>query len=124
MKAFLYSTLLLALPLVGRAQTSDSAPKPIALVTASSEQPKADPSAVTFSVEANSVSRVMRVRTNAKGPMQLEVNDSDGRPVLTKSLSANGSALSVPIGNLPDGSYIVRCAVGDKTFTRSLKIGQ
>lgn len=124
MKAFLYSTMLLALPLVGRAQTSDSAPKPSELITASSEQPKTDPSAITFNVEANPVSKVMRVRTNAKGPMQLEVNDVDGRPVLTKSLSANGSALSVPIGNLPDGSYIVRCSVADKTFMRSLKLGQ
>lgn len=124
MKAFLYSTLLLALPLIGRAQPSTPAGKPVELVTASSEQPKADPSAITFSVEANPVSKVMRVRTNAKGPMQLEVNDADGRPVLTKSLSANGTALSVPIGNLPDGSYVVRCAVADKTFMRSMKIGQ
>ncbi|RTQ47514.1 T9SS type A sorting domain-containing protein [Hymenobacter gummosus] len=124
MKAFIYSAFFLALPLVGRAQTTPAAPARQSLITSDTVQKKVDGPGITFSVEANRVSKTMRVRTNAKGPMQLEVNDSDGRPVLTKSLSANGSVLSVPIGNLPDGSYVVRCSVADKTFMRRITVGQ
>jgi hypothetical protein len=122
MKAFIYSAFFLALPLAGHAQTP--APAKPALITADTVQKKVDGPSITFSVEANPVNRTIRVRTNAKGPMQLEINDSDGRPVLTKALSANGSALSVPIGNLPGGSYVVRCVVADKTFMRRVTLNQ
>ncbi|MCC3156005.1 T9SS type A sorting domain-containing protein [Hymenobacter sp. 15J16-1T3B] len=123
MKAFVYSFLLMALPVVGLAQTSTT-DKPTALITAGAEQTKVDAPTITFNVEANPVNNTLRVRTNAKGPMQLEVNDADGRPVLTKALSANGAAMSVPLGNLPNGSYVVRCSVADKTFMRRVTLGQ
>ncbi|GAB3827124.1 T9SS type A sorting domain-containing protein [Hymenobacter jeollabukensis] len=123
MKAFLYSAFFLALPTLGLAQTATT-DKPTALITAGSEQTKVDGPNITFNVEANPVNNTLRVRTNAKGPMQLEVNDSDGRPVLTKALSATGAAMSVPLGNLPNGSYVVRCSVADKTFMRRVTLGQ
>ncbi|OON70871.1 hypothetical protein B0919_02355 [Hymenobacter sp. CRA2] len=95
-----------------------------ALITSDSVQRKVDGPSITFNVEANPVNHTLRVRTNAKGPMQLEVNDSDGRAVLTKSMLANGAAMSVPLGNLPGGSYVVRCVVADKTFMRRLTLNQ
>ncbi|GAB2945802.1 hypothetical protein GCM10027048_08590 [Hymenobacter coalescens] len=122
MKAFFYVTTLLALPLISQAQTTPT-PKP-ALITSDTVQKKVDGPNITFSVEANPVNNTLRVRTNAKGPMQLEINDADGRPVLTKALSANGVAMSVPLGNLPGGSYVVRCTVADKTFMRRVSVGK
>lgn len=123
MKALLYSVVLLTLPTLGWAQAAPT-DKPTALITAGPEVAKPEAPAITFNVEANPVNNTLRVRTNAKGPMQLEVNDSDGRPVLTKALSANGTAMSVPLGNLPSGSYVVRCSVADKTFMRRVTLGQ
>ncbi|UYZ58460.1 T9SS type A sorting domain-containing protein [Hymenobacter latericus] len=122
MKAYVYTFMFVALSSAALAQNSPTA-KPALITSDSVQQPVAGPG-ITFNVEANPVNNTLRVRTNAKGPMQLEVNDASGHPVLTKALSVNGSAISVPLGNLPGGSYVVRCMVADKTFMRRVTLGQ
>ncbi|KUG06031.1 hypothetical protein ASU33_01290 [Solirubrum puertoriconensis] len=114
--------MFVALSSAALAQNSPTA-KPALITSDSVQKPVAGPG-ITFNVEANPVNNTLRLRTNAKGPMQLEVNDASGHPVLTKALSANGSAISVPLGNLPGGSYVVRCMVADKTFMRRVTLGQ
>jgi uncharacterized protein YccT (UPF0319 family) len=121
MKAFVFTLMLVALSGAAFAQTAPAQP---ALITSDTVQKKIDGPNITFSVDANPVNNTLRVRTNAKGPMQLEVNDASGHPVLTKALAANGTAISVPLGNVPAGAYVVRCMVADKTFMRRINVGQ
>lgn len=122
MKAFVFAPLFVALSSAAFAQT---APVTVpALITSDTVQKKVDGPNITFNVDANPVNNTLRLRTNAKGPMQLEVNDASGHPVLTKALSANGTAMSVPLGSLPAGAYVVRCMVADKTFMRRVTLGK
>ncbi|WP_400192695.1 T9SS type A sorting domain-containing protein [Hymenobacter sp. B81] len=123
MKTLVFLSLLIATPALAIAQSAP-ATATSALISADTAKAKLAGPATTFSLEANRVTNALRVRTNAKGPMRLEINDADGRPVFTKALSATGSALSVPLGKLPSGSYVVRCTVGDKTYMRRMMLGQ
>ncbi|GAA4390051.1 hypothetical protein [Hymenobacter koreensis] len=123
MKHFFFLALLIALPVLTMAQSAPSVANS-ALISSDTVKSKLDAPSVTFNLEANPVTNALRVRTNAKGPMRLEINDTDGRPVFTKALSATGSALSVPLGNLPGGTYVVRCTVADKVYMRRMTLGQ
>ncbi|KAA9331283.1 T9SS type A sorting domain-containing protein [Hymenobacter busanensis] len=123
MKKLVFPILLSGFPLLGFAQSAPATAKS-ALISGDSAKSGVVAPTVTFSLEANPVNNSLRVRTNAKGPMSLEINDTDGRPVFTKSLSATGAPMTVPLGKLSGGTYVVRCTVADKVYMRRMTLGQ
>lgn len=104
-----------AAPAVGAATTP--APIPLAPVT-----PAADPNALKIKAEVNPVSHLLTVRCDAPGPTRIEINDQEGRPVLTKNTLVGTTPVSLNTATLPAGPYVVRCTAGDKKGTRLVQI--
>ena len=137
---------LLLAPLVGSAQTKPApatkAPvaKPAAATTpaatapadatATSEPialapvtPAADPNALKIKTDINPITHKLTVRCDAVGPTRIEINDKEGRPVLTKNTMAGTTPVMLDVTTLPAGPYVVRCTAGDKTGMRRVLLG-
>ena len=93
-------------------------------VSLSPVTPAASSTALKVRAELNPVTNRLSVRTDAAGPMRVEVNDSGGRPVITKNVLAGNKPVELNVGQLPAGSYVVRCTAGEKTGMRLVRLGQ
>ena len=94
--------------------TSKIAPAP--------ETPAANPNAIK--VKAEAVGGKLTVKTDNPGPTRVEVSDVGGRPVLTYTMMNGQTPAVLNVGQLPAGSYIVRCTAYEKTGMRRVMIGQ
>jgi|GEM_PF-5694353 len=86
--------------------------------------PAADPKALKVKADINPVTNKLTVRTDAAGPTRVEVNDVSGRPVLTYTMMVGTTPAVLNIGQLPAGSYVVKCTAGERTGMRRVSIGQ
>jgi hypothetical protein len=95
-------------------------PTPIALAPVT---PAADPNALKIRAEVNPVTHKLTVRCDAVGPTRVEINDKEGRPVLTKTMMAGTTPVTLDTAKLPAGPYVVRCTAGEKTGMRRVMLG-
>lgn len=101
------------------AEATPEAAKPIPLAPVT---PAADPNALKIRAEINPISHVLTVRCDAPGPTRIEINDQEGRPILTKNTLVGTTPVTLNVGTLPAGPYVVRCTAGDKKGTRLVQI--
>jgi hypothetical protein len=95
-------------------------PVPIALAPVT---PAADPNALKIKTEINPITHKLTVRCDAVGPTRVEINDKEGRPVLTKTMMAGTTPVTLDTAKLPAGPYVVRCTAGEKTGMRRVMLG-
>ena len=100
------------------AGVAPAVPIPLAPVT-----PPADPNALKIKAEYNPIGHALSVKCDAPGPTRIEINDKDGRPVLTKNVIAGTSPVSFNVRTLAPGPYVVRCTAGEKKGTRLVQLG-
>jgi len=93
------------------------APVPLAPVT-----PAPDPNALKIKAEQNPISHTLTVRCDAPGPTRFEINDKEGRPVLTKNVMVGTSPVVLSVSSLPAGPYVVRCTAGEKKGMRLVQL--
>ena len=126
-------------PLAGRAQTTPapatpapaSTPTPAADGAAPAQvplalapvTPAADPNALKIKADLNPINHKLTVRCDAAGPTRVEINDKEGRPVLTKNTLVGTTPVVLDVTTLPAGPYVVRCTAGVKTGMRRVMIG-
>jgi hypothetical protein len=131
---------LLLAPLAGQAQTKPVAkPAPAAATKAPATEaatpaqvplalapvtPAADPNALKIKADLNPISHKLTVRCDAVGPTRVEINDKEGRPVLTKTTMAGTTPVVLNVAALPAGPYVVRCTAGEKTGMRRVMLGE
>ncbi|RZK13908.1 MAG: hypothetical protein EOO56_26040 [Hymenobacter sp.] len=97
------------------------APTPIALAPVT---PAADPNALKIKTDLNPITHKLTVRCDAVGPTRIEINDKEGRPVLTKNTMAGTTPVVLNVAPLPAGPYVVRCTAGEKTGMRRVTLGK
>ncbi|MFD1871050.1 hypothetical protein [Hymenobacter bucti] len=95
-------------------------PVPIALAPVT---PAADPNALKIKADINPITHKLTVRCDAVGPTRVEINDKEGRPVLTKTMMAGTTPVVLNTAKLPAGPYVVRCTAGEKTGMRRVMLG-
>ncbi|MGI4864998.1 MAG: hypothetical protein ACRYFZ_13830 [Janthinobacterium lividum] len=110
-----------ATPAAATADGEAPAQVPIALAPVT---PAADPNALKIKADLNPVSHKLTVRCDAVGPTRIEINDKEGRPVLTKNTMVGTTPVVLDITSLPAGPYVVRCTAGVKTGMRRVMIGE
>ncbi|WP_223653487.1 hypothetical protein [Hymenobacter psoromatis] len=98
---------------------ADAPTAPIALAPVT---PPADPNALKIRTEQNPIAHTLTVRCDAPGPTRFEVNDKDGRPVLTKNVMVGTSPVLLNVASLPAGPYVVRCTAGEKKGMRLVQL--
>lgn len=86
--------------------------------------PAADPNALKIKADLNPISHKLTVRCDAPGPTRIEINDKDGRPVLTKNTVVGTTPVVLDVTSLPAGPYVVRCTAGVKTGMRRVMVGE
>ncbi|GAB2794848.1 hypothetical protein GCM10027175_37000 [Hymenobacter latericoloratus] len=101
-----------------------SAATPPALITDKMADPTPNTDALKVRAEANPLTKRLTVRTNATGPTRVEVNGTDGRPVITRDLISGDAAAVLDVSNLPAGSYIVQCTSGERRGMKRVVLGQ
>lgn len=97
-------------------------PSGAARIAPAPETPAANPNAIK--VKAESAAGKLTVKTDNPGPTRVEVTDAGGRPVITHTMLNGQVAAVLNVGQLPAGSYIVRCTAYEKTGMRRVMIGQ
>ncbi|RZK24444.1 MAG: hypothetical protein EOO56_01385 [Hymenobacter sp.] len=103
------------------ADGSVPAPVPLALAPVT---PAADPNALKIKAYLNPISHKLTVRCDAVGPTRIEINDKEGRPVLTKNTLVGTTPVVLDITSLPAGPYVVRCTAGVKSGMRRVMLGE
>lgn len=103
----------------GAPATADARPAPIPLAPVT---PAADPNALKIKVDVNPISHLLTVRCDAPGPTRIEINDKEGRPILTKNTLVGTTPVSLNVSALPAGPYVVRCTAADKKGTKLVQI--
>ena len=98
---------------------TEQAPIALAPVT-----PAADPNALKIKADLNPVTHKLTVRCDAPGPTRIEINDKEGRPVLTKNTVVGTTPVVLDVTSLPAGPYVVRCTAGVKTGMRRVLLGE
>ena len=93
---------------------------PIALAPVT---PAADPNALKIKADLNPINHKLTVRCDAPGPTRIEINDKEGRPVLTKNTVVGTTPVVLDVTSLPAGPYVVRCTAGVKTGMRRVMVG-
>ncbi|MGI4821206.1 MAG: hypothetical protein ACRYFV_08330 [Janthinobacterium lividum] len=109
-------------PAAAPAQTAPAAqpaPVPLALAPVT---PAPDPNALKIKVDQNPIAHTLTVRCDAPGPTRFEINDKEGRPVITKTAMVGTTPLVMKVGTLPAGPYVVRCTAGEKRGTKLVQI--
>ncbi|GAA4351678.1 hypothetical protein GCM10023185_10540 [Hymenobacter saemangeumensis] len=113
-----------AAPAPATPAASPAATEAPALIAPAPMTPAADPKALKVKAEVNPATNKLTVRTDAAGPTRVEVNDVGGRPVLTYTMMVGTTPAVLNVGQLPAGSYVVRCTAGERTGIRRVTIGQ
>lgn len=117
--------LLLLCGSVAQAQTATTeAVATSALITNKMADPTPNKDALKVRVETNPLTKRLTVRTDATGPTRVEVNGTDGRPVLTRDLISGDAAAVLDVSNLPAGTYIVQCTAGERRGMKRVMLGQ
>jgi hypothetical protein len=106
-----------AAPAAGAPAQTGPAPLALAPVT-----PAPDPNALKIKVDQNPIAHTLTVRCDAPGPTRFEINDQEGRPVLTKTAMVGTTPTVMKVGTLPAGPYVVRCTAGEKRGTKLVQI--
>lgn len=96
-----------------------AAPAPLALAPVT---PAPDPNALKIKVDQNPIAHTLTVRCDAPGPTRFEINDQEGRPVITKTSMVGTTPTVMKVGTLPAGPYVVRCTAGEKRGTKLVQI--
>ena len=111
-----------AAPVAAEPAADGAAPAqgPIALAPVT---PAADPNALKIKADLNPISHKLTVRCDAPGPTRIEINDKEGRPVLTKNTVVGTTPVVLDVTSLPAGPYVVRCTAGVKTGMRRVMVG-
>ncbi|MDU0369944.1 T9SS type A sorting domain-containing protein [Hymenobacter endophyticus] len=109
-----------------RAQTAAVAQASAAptLITDKMADPTPNTNALKVRLETNPLTKRLTVRTDATGPTRVEVNGTDGRPVLTRDLISGDAAAVLDVSNLPAGTYIVQCTAGERRGLKRVMLGQ
>ncbi|MCA8832902.1 T9SS type A sorting domain-containing protein [Hymenobacter pini] len=94
------------------------------LITDKMADPTPNKDALKVRVETNPLTKRLTVRTDANGPTRVEVNGTDGRPVLTRDLISGDAAAVLDVSNLPAGTYIVQCTAGERRGMKRVMLGQ
>jgi len=84
--------------------------------------PAADPNALKIKADINPITHKLTVRCEAPGPTRIEINDQEGRPILTKNTLVGTTPVILNVATLPAGPYVVRCTAGDKKGTKLVQI--
>ncbi|WP_426489698.1 T9SS type A sorting domain-containing protein [Hymenobacter sp. 102] len=95
-----------------------------ALITDKMADPTPNTNALKVRAETNPLTKRLTVRTDATGPTRVELNGTDGRPVLTRDLISGDAAAVLDVSNLPAGSYIVQCTSGERRGLKRVMVGQ
>ncbi|WP_211339470.1 T9SS type A sorting domain-containing protein [Hymenobacter perfusus] len=95
-----------------------------ALITDKMMDPTPNTNALKVRAETNPLTKRLTVRTDATGPTRIELNGTDGRPVLTRDLISGDAAAVLDVSNLPAGSYIVQCTSGERRGLKRVMVGQ
>jgi len=103
--------------------TADGAAPAQAPIALAPVTPAADPNALKIKADLNPISHKLTVRCDAPGPTRIEINDKDGRPVLTKNTVVGTTPVVLDVTSLPAGPYVVRCTAGVKTGMRRVMVG-
>jgi len=88
------------------------------------ETPKPATDALKVKAEANPVTKRLTVKTNTNSPVRVELNDAQGRPVMTKDMIVGDQDAVLDVSRLPAGYYIVNCTTGERRGMRRVMIGQ
>ncbi|UYZ62171.1 T9SS type A sorting domain-containing protein [Hymenobacter weizhouensis] len=97
---------------------------PPALITDKMADPAPNNGPLKVRLDANPLTKRLTVRTDAAGPTRVEVNDPEGRPVLTRDIMVGTDAAVLDVSNLPPGSYIVQCSSGERRGMKRVLLGQ
>jgi hypothetical protein len=106
-------------PAAAPAAGGQAAPAPLALAPVT---PAPDPNALKIRVDQNPIAHTITVRCDAPGPTRFEINDKEGRPVITKTAMVGTTPLVVKVDALPAGPYVVRGTAGEKRGTKLVQI--
>jgi hypothetical protein len=109
---------------VAAVKPAEAKPAPPELITSKMEVAAPTTDAIKVRVDTNPLTKRLIVRTNATGPTRVEVNDADGRPVITRDLIAGDEATTLDVSQLPAGYYIVQCTSGSRSGMRRVMVGQ
>ena len=102
--------------------TADAAETPLAPIALAPVTPAPDPNALKIKAEQNPIAHTLTVRCDAPGPTRFEINDKEGRPVLTKNVMVGTSPVVLSVSSLPAGPYVVRCTAGEKKGMRLVQL--
>jgi hypothetical protein len=97
---------------------------PPALITDKMETAAPNTDALKVRADTNPLTKRLTVRTNASGPTRVELNGTDGRPVITRDIMSGADAVVLDVSALPAGSYIVQCTSGERRGIKRVAIGQ
>lgn len=103
------------------ASTPTGAPS---LITDKMETATAASGALKVILDNNPLTKSLLVRTDATGPTRVEINDGEGRPVLTRNMMVGNKATALDVSRLPAGYYIVQCTAGERKGMRRVMLGQ
>jgi len=113
-----------AVPTSGAVAAADEPAAAPSLITDKMEAPAATTGALKIMLDNNPLTKSLTVRTDASGPTRVEVNDSEGRPVLTRNMMVGNKTTALDISRLPAGYYIVQCTAGERRGMRRVLLGQ
>jgi hypothetical protein len=94
------------------------------LITDKMEAPASTTGPLKVSLDNNPLTKSLIVRTDAAGPTRVEINDVEGRPVLTRNMIVGNKPTALDVSRLPAGYYIVQCTAGERHGMRRVKLGQ
>ena len=101
------------------AVAAQAAPASLALAPVT---PAPDPNALKIRADQNPIAHTLTVRCDAPGPTRFEINDKEGRPVLTKTVMVGTNPVVMNVASLPAGPYVVRCTAGEKRGTKLVQL--
>lgn len=108
-----------AAPAAAPAAETEAVPVPLALAPVT---PAPDPNALKIKADQNPIAHTLTVRCDAPGPTRFEINDKEGRPVLTKTSMVGTTPVVMNVASLPAGPYVVRCTAGEKRGTKLVQL--
>ncbi|QNP53413.1 T9SS type A sorting domain-containing protein [Hymenobacter qilianensis] len=94
------------------------------LISDKMDAPASTSGALKVSLDNNPLTKSLIVRTDAAGPTRVEINDGEGRPVLTRNMMVGNKPTALDVSRLPAGYYIVQCTAGERKGMRRVMLGQ
>lgn len=111
-------------PAAAAAPATEVASVAPALITDKMADPAPNTNSLKVRADTNPLTKRLTVRTDATGPTRVELNGTDGRPVMTRDLISGDAAAVLDVSNLPAGSYIVQCTSGERRGLKRVMVGQ